>query len=41
MNLAKLATVLAAIGVLSSAAHAQELTGTLKKIKDTDRKSVV
>lgn len=35
MNLAKLATVLAAIGVLSSAAHAQELTGTLKKIKDT------
>ena len=35
MNLAKLATVLAAVGVLSSAAHAQELTGTLKKIKDT------
>ncbi|CAJ0684174.1 glutamate/aspartate ABC transporter substrate-binding protein [Ralstonia mannitolilytica] len=35
MNLAKLATVLAAVGVLSSAAHAEELTGTLKKIKDT------
>ncbi|MFP3889847.1 glutamate/aspartate ABC transporter substrate-binding protein [uncultured Ralstonia sp.] len=35
MNLAKLAAVLAAVGVLGSAAHAQELNGTLKKIKDT------
>ena len=39
MNLAKLATVVAAVGVavgaFGSAAHAEELTGTLKKIKDT------
>ena len=39
MNLAKLATVLAAVGVavgtFGGAAHAEELTGTLKKIKDT------
>jgi len=35
MNLAKLAAVLAAVGMLGSVAHAQELTGTLKKIKDT------
>ena len=39
MNLAKLATVVAAVGVavgaFGSAAHAEELTGTLKKIKDS------
>lgn len=34
MNLAKLATVLVAVGTFGSVAHAQE-TGTLKKIKDT------
>ena len=35
MNLAKLAAVGVAVGTFGSAAHAEELTGTLKKIKDT------
>lgn len=35
MKLSKLATVLIGAGVISCAAQAQELTGTLKKIKET------
>ncbi|MGY8523646.1 glutamate/aspartate ABC transporter substrate-binding protein [Paracidovorax citrulli] len=35
MNIAKLASVMAAAGVLCGTVQAQELTGTLKKIKDT------
>src|SRR5438034_11768570 len=34
-HISKLASVLVAAGLLSGVVHAQELTGTLKKIKDT------
>ena len=34
-HISKLASALVAAGLLSGVVHAQELTGTLKKIKDT------